>query len=358
MGWLGLWHPGGSWFQDCRPDHGPQQENALLVRGSLVIETRLTASARPEPLLMFEQGGSWPLKLVLQAVPGGGLTLVLEQAGQVLHRTLNLSGTGRTGLLRLTYSWDAPQRWGRLALERPEDGLVLDTPLPAPAPWRLGDLQALLQPGPFRYTAPEVEYAAVSDQVEPLGPMPSLDPRTPVAVPQGFCAAGSLRRGDLVITSERETVPVLQAVRRTVPAFGSFCPVRLRAPYFSLLQDISVAGFQRMLISGSEVEYLFGQEAVLVPARHLTATRTAYAETGGPLFTDYVQAVLPDQQGLTAAGTALESLHIGRLRRNPERLSASLLARAGRDTLPEHGVTKYPVLRAFDATVLAERRVA
>lgn len=367
MSWIGLSHAGGSWFdpgglsRGAVPPRGAQPGDfgdALLVRGSLTAEFRLPASTRPEPLLLFSQGGGWPLKLALHAVPGGGVTLVLEQSGQVLHRTLNPSAGGRSGDLRLTYGWDAPKRAGRLALENADGSSLLLEDLAAPQPWRLADLAALMQPGPFRFTAPGLDYLALSSRIEPSGPQPGLAPATPVAVPGGLRPLGSLRRGDLVLNTGGKAVPVLQTVRRRVPCAGSFRPVRLRAPYFGLRQDLPVASFQRLLIGGSEVEYLFGEDAVCVPALHLAGTRTAIAGPAPELLSDYCQVILPDHAPILAAGTVMESLHIGRLRRDPARLAASLLAAADRQTLPEHAAPVRPVLRAFDATVLAERRVA
>ncbi len=365
MGWIGIWHPGGG------PQYAPLsreqgRKDALLTRGTIVLETRLSASLRPEPILLFEQSGSWPVRLTLQSVPGCGVTLVLEQSGRVSHCTLNASSAGYSAvhnggdvdLVRLSLSWDAPRRWGRLALERPGDGKAEYVLLADLQPWRCADLEALLAAGPARYTAPGVVYMAASDRIEPLGPMPGLAAETPILTPGGYQPLSALRRGDLVVSDEGETLPVLHSVFRSAPAFGSFGPVRLRAPYFGLQQDIRVAQFLRLKISGSEVEYMFGKEAVLVPARHLVGTRTARNCHGGNAFVTYGQLILPGQAAPMAAGAAVESLHIGRLRRDAPRLAASLLAAAHRDSLPEHGPGRYPVLRAFDATVLAERRVA
>ena len=363
MAWIALSHQNGCQFDRHGLSPGSDglaliHDDALMVRGSLVIETRLLDTRRPEPLLLFAQGGDWPIKLELRAVPGGGVNLVLEQAGSVLHHTLNQTDTGRADLLRLTYSWDSPRQWGRLALERVEDDQVQMVDLRAPRPWRLADLQTLLMPGPFRYTAPEVQFIALSDQIEPVGPMPTLDPETPIATPDGYRALSDLQRGDLVLTGEGRSVPVLQVLRRQVPTCGSFRPIQLRAPYFGLQRDITVAPAQRLVLSGSEVEYLFGHQSVLVPARHLTGTHTAFQSSTAHPVSTYLQLLLPDHDAPLAAGAVVESMFIGRLRRNRAKLAASLLGGIGAQGLPEHGQSKYPVLKAFDATILAERRVA
>ncbi|AZV80567.1 hypothetical protein EBB79_21195 [Parasedimentitalea marina] len=323
-----------------------------------MVELRLPNSQRPEPMVLFTQDGDWPVRLALRAVPGGGLNLVLEQSGTIEHRTLNPTESGRTDLLRLTYSWDAPRRWGRLALERVDGGLAQIVDLKNPRPWRLADLKAMLQPSPFRFVSSDVQYLALSDQIEPVGPMPSLAEHTPIATPQGYRSLATLQRGDLVLAGDGTTVPVLHVVRRSMPTLGSFHPIRLRAPYFGLQQDIDVAPSQRLVLSGSEVEYLFGQQSVLVPARHLLATHTALQPMIDQPVKTFMQLLLPDHAAPLAAGAVVESLFIGRLRRDKTRLAASLLAEFDRSSLPEHGRSKYPVLRSFDATVLAERRIA
>ncbi|MBE1285469.1 MAG: hypothetical protein GJ676_19305 [Rhodobacteraceae bacterium] len=328
-----------------------------MTEGSFVLETRVPATDRLEPLFVYDQDGEWPLHLALHAIPGGGVSLILDQGACPLHQTVSYSDDGRTETLRVTYSWDALRRWGQLAVERPQDGKVITVPVRSPRPMRVIDAKKLLRSGPGRFVSSHIDFMALSAGIEPIGPMPSLVPSTPIATPDGFKRVADLRRGDLVLTPEQEAVPVLHKVIRTVPARGSFQPIRLRAPFFGLWQDIDVSPSQRLLLSGSEVEYLFGQQAVLLSTRHLTGTPRAYFPPTGLLAT-YVQVILPRHEALNAAGTTTESLFVGRLRRNRDRLERSLLNGIERNLIPEHGRPIHPVLRAFDATILAERRVA
>ena len=179
-------------------------------------------------------------------------------------------------------------------------------------------------------------------QIEPLGPMPALTGNVPIRTPCGYRRVGHLKRGDLILTEMGETVPVLHVIRRRVPARGSFRPVRLRAPYFGLRQDVIVAPHQRLVLSGSQVEYTFGREAVLVPARYLINGVSALA-VDGPDELTYHQLLLPDHEVLLAAGCPMESLYIGRLRRKPEQLAASLLAR--NQSCPASGTRKADMAR-------------
>jgi hypothetical protein len=203
----------------------------------------------------------------------------------------------------------------------------------------------------------DMVYLALSDTVEPVGPTPTLGPDTMIDTPDGLRRAGTLKRGDTVRTRGGDIVPVLHRIDRTVPARGSFAPLRLRAPYFGLLEDVLVSTQQRLVIDGSEVEYLFNQEAVLVPARHLVNGFAARPEPTGPTMR-YTQLILPAHEAVVAAGTAMESLYIGRLRRKRDLLDNTVLRGLDRGSLPEHGRSAHPELQWYDAIHLARQRVA
>lgn len=365
--WIALTDPTGSLFRPEGIGAGPNARplvaagpEAVMPRGSLMIETRLPPLNRPKALVTYDRGGRIPLHLSLQALPGGGLVFVLDQDGEMLHGSISAPETGRTDILRVTFSWDTASGWGQLALERPEDNVVQTVQVRRPRPLPVADVRAIAGGTGAAHVAEEVLFVAASSGVEPVGPMPSLTADTPLATPRGYVPAGKLRRGDLVRTATGQDVPVLQRVERVVPAAGSFRTLTLKAPYFDLERDIDVAAFQRVLLRGSVVEYMFATEAVLVPASHLVGARSSSAVPRvriAPLVR-YVQLLLPGNEALVAAGTAVESLYIGRIRRNGERLASSLLAGCDRSRLPEHARPVHRVLPPYEAVALAETRAA
>lgn len=333
-------------------------DDDLMVRGTLVFETRLPNAAKPRTLLRYDRGGDWPFHLSLQAIPGGGLILIMNQGGSIIHQTLNVADGGRLDVLRLSFAWDAPARAGWLALEHDDREYPLLIQTEPPSPMRAGDLRTLfLQQGGDVFAAPELVYMALSSKIEPVGPLPSLMPDTPIATPQGYRPLNTLRRGDTVVSGSGDIVPVLHKVTRTVPARGGYRPFLIRAPYFGLQQDVHVAPSQRLRLDGSEVEYLFGKESVLASAKHLTGGHSVRPARCG-LTATYSQLLLPDHETVLAAGATVASLYIGRLHRKPLLLAASVLAGLDRHSLPDHGRCTQPVLRAFDARILAESRVA
>lgn len=328
-----------------------------LTRGTILFETRLPADLHPHVLFGFRTSQAGKRSLTFQALPSGGIAMIQVQGDAICHAAVQPQEEGRTDVVRVTYSWDTELNWGRMTLEKPEATQVISTDVVDPLPLCLHDIRDLMLGRDDAVFAPDMIFAALSDSIEPIGPTPTLLPGTPIATPERYQTAGSLKRGATVLTHDDGIVPVLHNVRRMVPARGSFRPIRLRAPYFGLRQDIIVAPDQRLLIDGPEVEYLFGKEAVLVPARHLVNDYAALEEPCGPTIC-YAQLLLPRHESLIAAGTAAESFFIGRIRRNKAQLQRSLLHDLERALLPEHASPAYPVLRWYDAVHLVGRRAA
>ncbi|MDJ0821128.1 MAG: Hint domain-containing protein [Paracoccaceae bacterium] len=356
MSWIAISGGDQSWvcpdfFADTTGTDG------LLTRGSIVIETRISPEGRPQTLLAYQRQYPWPGAISLRVVPGGSITLVMSQGDDVFHTVLSHAYAARTDILRLTFSWDSVAGVGQLALERPDSDEVVVQATPAPSPLLIEDLYTLTRRPQLCEMDDDVVFFAVSEQREPVGPMPSLLPETPVATPRGYQRLSRLRCGDTVRTAKGAVVPVLQRLSRTVPALGSFTPVRLCAPYFGLRQDIIVAPTQRMLIEGTDVEYLFGREAVLAPASSLVNGFAARFETGFRTVT-YSHLLLPGHEALDCSGTWLESLYVGRLRRRKDDLARTLLAQVPANLMPEHTRAGLKVLRPFEAITLAEARAA
>lgn len=331
--------------------------STLLERGTLMFETHVPSEVKPHDLIGTSHHAPWPRNLMFSAIPGGGIALVHSHDSAISHAAIRWAGDGRAYTLRVTFAWDAPSGWARLALEQPERTRVVTRAVTAPRPQLTNDLRDMMLGSANRTVSKEVLFGALSTGIAPIGPMPTLHPATPIATPFGYRDAGRLQRGDTVVTNTGETVPVLQVVRAHMPARGSFAPVRLRAPYFGLTRDIIVSPEQRLVLQGSEVEYNFGQEAVLVPARHIVNGHAATWAACNAV-TEYVQVVLPGHEVLLAAGCALESLYIGRIRRNKEQLDASVLSGVPSRLLPEHAKPCHQVLRPFEAIALLDQRAA
>ncbi|MFL4469443.1 Hint domain-containing protein [Tateyamaria armeniaca] len=359
MSWVGLTdHEEGRFAPSGLSGDGAHKPlPKLLDRGTFMFETHVAGQMRPHDLLGVAHGCPWPRELTFRAIPGGGIAMVHRHSADIVHSALQWVGDGRAHSLRVSYAWDVTSGWARLALEQPEGAQPLTNVVHTPRPLVANDLRDLMLGHAGRTLSHEVLFAALTTDITPIGPMPTLHPATPIATPDGYCDAGRLQRGDTVLTNTGAVVPVLNTVRLRVPARGSFAPVRLRAPYFGLTRDIIVAPEQRLVLQGSDVEYNFGQEAVLVPARHVVNGHAA-TWAAPRAIVEYVQVVLPGHEVLMAAGCAVESLYIGRIRRDEDRLAASVLAGVPSRLLPEHAKPFHQVLRPFEAVTLLDQRAA
>lgn len=331
--------------------------DAVLNRGSIVFETTVAEDARPQALFGYTNPHPRHRSLMFQAIPGGGVSLVLVQGDSIAHAAIAHHHAGRAEVLRVTYSWDIKYNWGRLTLERVGDTLVTSVAVDNPLPLNLTDLRDLMLGRETPAFAGSVVFAALSDQIEPIGPRPTMTPNTPIATPWGYRNITTLKRGDTVYAADGSVVPVLQRVAATMPARGSFAPIRFRAPYFGLQHDILIAPEQHVVIDGPEVDYLFACEKVLTPARHLVNGFAALFEPWGHTVR-YYQLILPNHQPVLAAGAPLESLYIGRIRRDTHQLASSVMYGIDRGDLPEHAQPSHKVLKWYEAIHLAKRRAA
>ncbi|MFS4581527.1 Hint domain-containing protein [Phaeobacter sp. C3_T13_0] len=347
-------------------------DDDLLTRGSLCLDLLLDEAKPSGTLLLLERSNlnsdGWPLSISLKRNLDRSITLTLCQPGCSLeHRVVAPhASTGEHDAARLVYSWDSLARWGRLALMTAAGANIATVDIPAPPPLRVKDAKALLDALPATADTCGLLSASINTDIVPVTSLGGLALPTKVATPEGPKSLGQLRRGDLVLTPEGESIPILHRIHRRVPAVGHDTPLRLRAPFFGLTEDLILAPQQRLVVSGTDVDYLFGRSDVRLTAAMLDGTAlvapsdsASSSELMRPhLLIDLAQLILPRHQRFIAAGTAVESLYLGRLRRDRKAYAVSALSHLDRHAMPEHAIDPAPLLRSFDAAVLAERRIA
>lgn len=345
MSWLALIDQTEGRFDPTGLSREKQPVPAVLERGSIMLEadTRNVDGFRQ---LVTHHGKGRGLSISLQA--GGGVHLC--------------TGAGSLSLpvetpetLRLAYTWDLPAAKARVSIEG-QNAQALSEAAPLPAPLLLHALREMIN-GERTRIGGSVDYLAVSSDIEPLGPFPTLLGQTRVLSANGPVPVARLKRGDLIRTRNGELVPVLHRIARALPARGAFAPVRLYAPTFGLHEDLLVCASQNLMLGGPDVEYAFGCETVLLPVGHLLGTPFARPASCGSVVT-YHQLILPRNEGLVSGRAALASLNVGRIRRNESALSDSSLSHIDRNLLPEHSSALYPTLKSADAMALLDQRVA
>lgn len=242
-----------------------------LARGALVCELAL-------PL---QQGG-----IVLDLREGGrifslffegdsGIGLLMRDGARVLRARLPGPLAAGFGVARLTFHWNCRADLWSLRFERPGEPGEAQIEDRGALPLRLHDLEALCQHGPQTLRHPGLLWFGVTHHDALPRHAAWIGPRTPIATPTGFRAAGLLQRGDVVMTHEGRPVPVLSVRHLDLPSRGSHAPVLLRAPYFGHQRDMLVSADQQILLDGPDIEHLFDREEVLAHARDMAEGRTA-----------------------------------------------------------------------------------
>ena len=254
----------------------PQQAGAL-EHGVLVFEIEMPLAGAGVLLDLRAGSGADEVALSLFHDLGAGVALLHRQGGRVLRHVLPGPLPQKIGVARLSFGWDMRGRgwWMEMDLA----GQRLRAEGAAAMPIRRADLMALCAGGAGVIRHPAVLwFGAMQGRAQP-GPLGWLGVATPVLTRQGPVAAGALRPGDRVMTRDHGAVALVAVTRVQVPSRGSMAPIRLRAPYFGQGGDMLVSPDQPVLITGPEAEYLFGEEEVLVLARHLADGQMAVADS-------------------------------------------------------------------------------
>lgn len=288
------------------PPAGPDQ--GVLPRGLLVLEIDLPLAGAAVLLDLRAGAGEGEVALSLFHDLGAGIALLHRQGGQVLRHVLPGPLPQKRGVARLSFGWDVTARRWSLALEQEGRRVAAEGTQALPLRW--DDVQALCAGGPGVMRHPAVLWFGVTEGAALPGPLAWLGMMTPVETPRGVVTAGALKPGDRVMTRDNGAVPVLGVTRLPVPSRGSLAPIRLRAPYWGETGDILVSPDQAVGVAGPEAEYLFGDEEVLVLARHLADGQMAVADSrravamGVVLDLGTAELIMADGCVLATAGPA------------------------------------------------------
>lgn len=283
-----------SWIalSDHNTPIGDTDPGDILPRGLFVMELMLPLTG-PVVLLDHAQIGAQIGPLAGAASgreigfsifhdPERGLILLQRQGRRLLRHILPEALEGETGLVRITYRWDALARTWDLSTDMmngaaPQMATGMD-----PVVWRIADLLGLCAAGQRH---PAVLWYGITTRSAPPEPQPWIGQRTPVDTPQGPVPAGLLRAGDLVLTLDGGQRR-LQAVRHLrVPGRGAFAPILLRAPYFGEKLDLLVSSEQAICLQGTSVEYLYGEDRVLAAASHMADGIAAFVDNRRAVIT-------------------------------------------------------------------------
>jgi len=267
--WAAIWQSGEALLAPGRfPDPAPRAELTLC------LEVTLPPLGRRGAVRLWQGAAEPGRALGLYALPDGALRLVhgdidlstppdFGRAGETLSLRYRACARGR-GDVADVINHDRVQR------HRVRAGL--------PHAARLDEVL----PRDDRFLQ-ICHVAAIAEFGLAPTDMPALASGAVVPTAHGPCAVDRLRAGTEVITVSGAALPLRWLERRARLCLGRQAPVLLRAPYFGLDHDICVTPESRVMRSGPAVEYLFGEERVLVRAGDMIASRGAYRDRRRPV---------------------------------------------------------------------------
>lgn len=328
--------------------HPRFSQTELLRRGSLQLEFCYTPSPRAQTLVDHRCDVPWPFHLRVMITPDAVLHFSLLCGDTRSYMTLDTGLNDCERAVELVYSWHAPDRVALLSMHLPYAAKSVHRALYEPAPLPLVALQSLAEAPLGR---PNLSYLAISTDIEAVGPTPSLAGNAIVETPEGPEYVARIKPGDQVLCKDGTPKYVRWAGHRDVPARGRFRPIRLRAPYFGLRHDTVVAPTQHVAFDGPDVEYLFGEERVLVSASHAVGGVQAVTDRSQHVMR-YHQLLLEDHALIRIGGGVGESLYVGGLAENEMALNASIWSGVSPAHFPKHRDFAAPVLKQYEAVTL------
>jgi Hint domain len=256
---------------------------AILPRGAFVMELMLPL-AGPTVLLDYaEPDGRSGFSIFFD--PQRGLILLQRQGRRLLRHTLPDPFAGDAGLRRVVFTWDILARRWTLCADAMDDTPPRRAEGTDPVAWSVADIVALCHAG--QRHANVLWYGLTTGDAPPRA-RPWIGRQTPLETPNGPVAAGLLQAGDLVLTQDSGPLPVRFTLHPEVPGRGAFAPILLRAPYFGRTTDLLVSREQPICMSGTSVDYLFGEDRVLAAADQLVDGIAAYPDNRRSVVTGVV----------------------------------------------------------------------
>ncbi|MCB2130162.1 MAG: Hint domain-containing protein [Rhodobacteraceae bacterium] len=328
-----------------------------LGRGTLVMDIDLGAFAKARtPLLRLQRRLEPRRVFVIEPYSDGRLHLLRRHGPEVSHLSVGLGREPISGRLRLSYHWDCARGRSLLTAENLTRGTLRQQETGIALPMERAEIAALIASANDCERHPLLGWIGLADHWQTIGPMPGLAPDTLIETTTGNRPIRDLRPGDRVITADGAPGRVLWQGKVSVPSLGTYRPVRLCAPYFGLSRDLIVQPSQRIVLSGADIEYHFGEEEVIAEARHLVHGVSAVREPAAEIVSSH--GILLEQHALIRAeGIWTESLYMGRIARNRELARSTAPGALVSDgQLPVHDRAVRRELLEYEARALGQIR--
>ena len=184
---------------------------------------------------------------------------------------------------------------------------------------------------------------------------------TMIDTAEGEKAINELMVGDLVRTADHDYQPIRWIGSSKVAATGSLAPILIKAGALGNTRDLRVSPQHRMLLGGWQAEMLFGDDEVLVAAKHLVNDSTILRVEGGEV--EYFHMLFDTHEIVFAEGAPSESFHPGEIGWGAlaEEARAEILAlfpELASGDFAGYGTSARRTLKAYEAALAAKLTAA
>jgi Ca2+-binding RTX toxin-like protein len=180
---------------------------------------------------------------------------------------------------------------------------------------------------------------------------------TMIDTAEGERAIETLQVGDLVRTADHDYQPIRWIGSSSVAAKGHVAPILIKAGALGNTRDLKVSPQHRMVLGGWQAEMLFGDDEVLVAAKHLVNDSTILRVTGGEVV--YFHMLFDTHEIVFAEGAPSESFHPGQegwgaLAQEARAEILELFPDLASGDFSPYGASARRSLKAYEASVAAQ----
>ncbi|WP_460274614.1 Hint domain-containing protein [Celeribacter sp. ULVN23_4] len=194
-------------------------------------------------------------------------------------------------------------------------------------------------------------YQSNGPELAPSPTVPCFTVGTKISTPDGDVPIERLKAGDLVVTLDHGPQPILWIGRSTVDGRGKLAPILIEAGALGNRNRLRISPNHRLLLSGADVELLFGQDTVFSPAKALVNDCTIRPTPCRRVT--YIHLLLSEHEVIFAEGVMTESLLTGPMAMSAMNDEArEELVEIFGDTLPSTDMLCRPEINMTEAAAL------
>ncbi len=336
---------------------GETNPDVALAQGSILVEFQTDPQVGVQTV--FEYGASFPWSTgFIINWHGAGILTIEHWVGRQRHvEEIQTGLTAANENLLLTYIWDGPAREAVIAIDGPLRPNPIVRHLKNPMPLCYRDLQRMIDDDCHARIGEKTAFIGLARGHCPIGPLPSLAGNTPIPTSGGMRSVSSLRQGQHVVTKSGQLAQVRWAGSITMPARGRFAPMTVRAPYFGLTTDITVASSQKLRLKGAAIDYMFDTDSVSALAGDLFGGHAVQVARSRSTQT-YYHFLLDTIEPTEIAGLTMSGINANACFDRPELLRHSVFADLPRELLPRMTAHQVRTLMPFEAESLRRHLAA